>query len=190
MGEFYDFAGDVLDAASAAMEFKLVVPETARRSKKDATMFFWSEAGVVTAAAQSKKEEDDKTKTQVLTFTVSISQEGSGKNVGKPLTTFMRVNQKALRDGAPKNRVTMSNMALAKLRELFNAVGVEADLDGGGYSQNLIATYFPPESEFPGEPSELIGRVLYFEVKQGKRTYNGQEKEQAEITKILMPSEG
>ena len=189
-GEFYDIGADLLADAEAQMEFKLVVPETARRGKRNPGTAFWSEAGVVVSASQDAKDEKDGSRTQILSFETKISHEGSGKNIGKPLTTYMRINHQALKKAAPQNWVTMSNMALAKLKELFRSIGVEGDLDGGGFSQTLLAEYFPRTTEFPGGESPLVGRVIYFEVKQGKRKFDdGSEKEQAEISKILMPAE-
>lgn len=186
--EFYDIGGDLLDAADAASEFKLVVPENARQHKKIPTTHFWTEAGAITAAYSDSKEEVDKSKTQILTFEVTLAHEGSGKNVGKPLTTGMRINHSALRKGAPKNFFTMSNMALHKLRALMRSVGVEGDLEGGGFSQSLLAFHFPSKTSFSSEVPPLVGRVIYFEVKQEKRELpDGTIKTQAEINKILMP---
>ena len=188
--EIFDIPGEVIQKAEAAQTFKLSVPENARRHRREPSTFFWMESGVITAASSSSYLNEKTTPAQAVStyeFVVDINAEGSGLNVNRPLTTTFRLNKTALTTGEPKTQLTMTLMSVAKMKSLFNALGISGDLENGGYSKTFLSHYFPPsEDQFPSETSPLVGQTIYFEVKQGPRELqDGSIRETPEINKII-----
>ncbi len=186
----FDIPGSVVRQAEDSRSFKLEVPPSARRHRKEPNTFFWVESGVITSAQSGTYKNEQVSPAQIvrtLEFTVDINAEGSGLNIGKPLTTTLRINHAALGSGEPKKQVTMSLMSIAKMKMLFQALGISPDMTDGGFSQELVERFFPKaESEFPVATSELIGQTIYFEVKQGPRELpDGSSKDSPEINKII-----
>lgn len=184
----FDIPGNVIRQAEDAQSFKLEVPPSARRHRREPNTFFWVEAGVITSAQSgSYTNEQTGQVVRTLEFAVDINAEGSGLNIGRPLTTTLRINHKALGSGEPKKQVTMSLMSIAKMKGLFQALSISPDMADGGYSFDLQERFFPKaENEFPVATSELVGQTIYFEVKQGPRELpDGSSKESPEINKII-----
>jgi hypothetical protein len=64
------------------------------------------------------------------------------------------------------------------------ALGIDPDLDNGGYSGALLTNYFPEEADFPAA-SPLQGEKMTFEVKQGpKKMDDGSLRENPEVNKF------
>lgn len=189
--DLFDIPGDIVRKSDESRSFKLTVPETARRHRREPNTFFWTESGIITSASSGSYENDAKQAVRTLQFDVDINAEGSGMNVNRPLSTTLRINNDALKTGEPKKQVTMSLMSVAKMKALFRALSIQPDLPDGGYSGLLINRHFPPaESQFPTETSELVGRTIFFEVKQGPRELpDGSLREDPEINKIIPEAE-
>lgn len=185
--DFFHIPGDVMREAEAAAEFKLVVPETARSSPRNPETFFWGEAGVITTAQSGNYISPEGLPVLTLEVEATINTNGSGANVGRPCGTTFRICNRAIKNKGPKNLLTMSHMSIAKLKGLMAAIGVEPDMDDGGFSGSLLKSYFPPgESQFPIEVSPLRNQEIYFQVKQSPyETKDGDKKTRAEIHRFL-----
>lgn len=185
--DFFAIPGDILREAEAAAEFKLVVPESATVSKRDPNTHFWNEGGTVTSASSDGYISPETYPVLALSVEVSIDSTGSGVNTGRPVNTTFRISKKALENKAPKNLFTMSLMSINKLKQLMTSIGIEPDMQDGGYSPSILKEYFPKSSEsFPSETSQLLGQDLYFQVKQSPyTTKDGDTKIRAEINKFL-----
>lgn len=186
MAEWMDIPGEVVADAQAAQGFDLIVPEDARVSR-DGNSAFWREAGTIRGAQSAEPKE--KSYVEFL-LEVKLNHEGSGKNADRVLFSRQRINFKALRSKEPEGQWKMSRMSTAKLNALFRSIGLEPDRDDGGYSIAFLKAAFPPESSFPGDPSPLLHRNIYFEV---RRDHNRTDKEgkalppQVEITAFFPP---
>jgi hypothetical protein len=185
---FFSIPGDTMREAEALAEFKLVVPPDARVSKRDPEVFFWPESGTISKAQSGSYLSGEGIPVLTLECEATISPEnGSGLNVGRDVGTTFRISNKALQAKAPKNLLTMSHMSLAKLKGLFAAIGVDPDLDNGGFSGALLREYFPPaESQFPTDSSPLLNRQISFQVKQAPfEDKEGMKRIRAEIQRFL-----
>lgn len=192
--DIFDIPAETLSKAEQATSFKLRVPENARKHRREPSTFFWPEAGVITAASSGGYNIDGTDPVQhVSTYEVvlEINAEGSGLNTNQPLTTVFRMNKIALETGEPKKQQTMTLMSINKLRKLLACLGIDGDLQGGGFSKNLLTHYFPPATDqFPVDVSPLIGHTLYFEVKQGPRELpDGSIRENPEVNAFLSEAE-
>jgi hypothetical protein len=192
MSDIFDIPGDIVRTAEDQQSFKLSVPPNARRHRREPNTFFWTESGVISSASSSSyTNSDTNQKVSTLTFEVSINAEGSGLNTNRPISATLRMNADAMRTGEPKKQVTMTLMSVAKMKALFRALSISADLPDGGFSRSLITRFFPPaESQFPTDTSELIGQTIFFEVKQGPRELpDGSLRESPEINRIIPEAE-
>lgn len=160
--EFFDIPSDVIKEAETAAKFTLTIPETAREDKSGNRYFF--EAGTIRSAHSSQYDSENGKITVYVVQTV-INAEGSGRNVGRPLTAFIRINSSAIKAKRESKQLTMSRMGVHKLNTLFRSLDIEGDLEGGGYSKALLMEYFPPDTKFEKEQSPLVNRNVYFEVK-------------------------
>ena len=192
----YDIPADLLAKAEQSQSFKLRIPDTARRHRRDPKTFFWPEGGVITSGSSGsyaiqEPNEGAGQHVSTLELNIEVNAEGSGLNTNQPLTTTFRINYDSLKNGEPKKQQTMSLMSINKLRKLFSILGIEGDLQGGGFSTNLLTHYFPPATDqFPTETSPLVGTGLYFEVKQGPRELpDGSIRENPEVNAFLSESE-
>lgn len=185
--DFFSIPGDVVREAEAAAEFKLVVPETARTSARSPDTYFWTEAGNVKTAQSGTYISPEGLKVFTFEVVVTITGAGSGVNIDRDVDTTFRICPKALGAKSPKNLVTMSNMSIAKLKGFFTALGIDADMEDGGFSPQLLREFFPPaESDFPSGTSPALNRELYFQVKQSPyETKDGQTKTRAEIHRFM-----
>lgn len=186
--DLFDIPGDLVRSSDEAQSYKLTVPENARRHRREPNTFFWMESGTITSASRgSYINEATNQKVATLSFNVDINAEGSGLNVGRPLSTVLRINNEAVKSGEPKKQVTMSLMSVAKMKALFRALSVSPDLPDGGFSGVLIDRYFPKsEDQFPVDTSALIGQTIFFEVKQGPRELpDGSLRESPEINRVI-----
>lgn len=155
----------IIQKAEDSAANKMRVPESARTSNRNAEVRFWEEAGTITAASQKEFPSDGGTTTKVLFYETTCSAEGSGLNIGFVIKSGLRFCASAMESGSPENLAKMSFLSTNRLVALLRAVGIPPDADG--YSQETIARCFPPEDQFPGDPSELLGKTIRFEVKQG-----------------------
>src|SRR3990172_1140630 len=179
--DFYDIPGDVLKEAEDAASFKLNVPESVRADKHGNR--YWFEAGTIKSAQRSRAKDVPVT---IFSMQININAEGSGKNINKPLSNYMRINYPAVTEKKEGGQLTMSRMSIHKLNTLFRSLGLEGDRDDGGYSKSMLSEYFPLDTDFNKEVSPLVNRVVYFEVKQppdGETDKNGRPLS-AEITKF------
>lgn len=185
--DFFSIPGSVVQEAEAAAEFTLVVPETAKSSPRSPDTFFWNEGGRVISAESEDYVSPEGLPVKALTLEVTIDSSGSGMNISRPVNTTFRISKKALDNKGPKNLFTMSLMSVNKLKGLMTSIGVEPDLDGGGYSKALLSSYFPTNVKtFGADASPLINQDLYFTVKQAPyQTRDGETKKRAEIHKFL-----
>jgi hypothetical protein len=191
MDDFLSISGDVIKAAEAAAEYKMVVPTNARISNKNPELKFWEEAGSITSVSSSiYTDNNSQLKIRVLNFETTCSAEGSGDNIGFPIKTGLRICPVAMASGSPDNLAKMSFMSTNRLTMLLRGVGILPDSQDGGYSGSLLATCFPPDDAFPPPttPSPLVGKSIRFEVKQGpSEGRDGKKRFFPEIITIFEP---
>lgn len=193
--DFFDISGDTIAAAEAAADFRLAVPATARDGKDGGK--FWTEHGTITRAwseKYTKKIGDEEMPIQAMHIEMTLDGLGSQMNDGRVFRTSMRLNAIGLKKGAGlpkgnplKGQHTMTTMSIAKLKNLFRAMGVEPDGEDGGFSAALQLAAFPPVDSFSGETSFLEGRTNWVEVSQKdvpKKTGTGTFT-QIEVNKFL-----
>jgi len=175
VSDFFDISGETIKAAEAAAEFKMVVPETAKVTKRGDSV--WDEHGTIKAAFSEALEtiiEGRKCPILLLQADISVDAEGSGKNAGYfPVRFKARMNSAAIGSNADKatpmgKQATMTRISIARLKGMLSAANFEPDLEDGGYSQGMLASLFPPVKSFTGEVSPLVGINLWFQVKQGE----------------------
>ena len=162
---FYDLSGDTLAQAEAQAEFRLVLPETARKAKKGEA-WYWSEAGhIVAAYSEVKDKELEGRKCQQVSYILRLAiQGGSGKNNGGSTRCRMMFNKAAAgmdkAQGKWHGQQQMNRMSAARMKQFMGAVGMQSDLEGGGYSAGLLQQVFPQASDFQTEESPVVGREV------------------------------
>lgn len=174
---------DAVKEAEASQSSKLLVPPTAKLNRKDPEDARWRER--IKIVEVSAEELESKAGDDHIQFTVrgEITEEGSsGSNVGRTVTSRMRINPAAYAAGDKKDgQYKMSRGTIARLTELFRAVGYyeDGDLEAAFFDQ-----MFPAEDS--GETSPLLDQEVEIEVHQSPSDeapsgYN------TEITRFLVP---
>lgn len=197
MSDFFDISGDTIKAAEAAAGFKMVVPDTSKKTKRGEDL--WDEHGSIRAAFSEATEvviEGRKCPILTLQADIGVDGQGSGKNVGYfPVRFKARMNATAMGYTADttspmSKQATMTRISVARLKNLLSTLGFEPDRDDGGYSQGMLAMLFPPIKSFSGEPSPLVGMNLWFQVKQSETEgRDGGTFTNIEVNKVLSGDE-
>lgn len=163
-----------LDAVAALAGFNLIVPEGTPRKKGVAR---WTEYVTIEEASREKETSAKGATRTVFTLKAKVipGPGTTGDNVGRSVNEFMRVNFGVLKGNVAaaganevKKELTMSAMALATLKQLVQAAGLDLS---GGLTTEILDALFPE-----GGTSVLIGQHFSYVItnNEGNKNPNGE----------------
>ena len=165
-----DITAAILAEAEAATRpggaFKLNVPDSAKTNKNNPRKQYFTEAARITGAKKYVKPGKSGRAHTVFELGVEVLPEGgSGQNIGAKFKLFSRVCFPSIEVGDKENgEYIMSRNAIARLKQLFDACGVECVNEYGSLLGDVLEQCFTEQ----GTDSPLVGTTLSIEIMQEK----------------------
>lgn len=162
-----DITASVLAEAEASTKrgsFRLEPADNARPNKRNPRQMYWSETlNILSAKREEAVSKKSGRKHTVFILQVEPTPDSGTKNVGTKFRLSHRICYDSVRAGDKENgEFIMSRNAIARLKQLLDAVGIECTNEHGDLRGDVLMEVFTEN----GQDSPLVNQIIEAEIKQ------------------------
>ena len=175
MEDLWDIPGKAVAEAEAGSTFKLNVPPDASVDRNNPLSRRWTEVATILSCTRGQAISNTTGNTHA-TFIIEVEfgPEGSGLNVGRKMKETLRLSKAASSDEGKSSfpkEATMNRITTKLLAQFFAALGIEARMEDGGLSREVMTQVFNVDGQNP-----CAGEKVGVEVNESPRKDKGEIK--------------